>query len=131
MGERVFVVVTAATTLLTIAVSALVISDPGFALPAGSPVTPGVAAYALACSVRSLAVAGSVLVLLARRSVPGLIVLLWVTGLFQAGDMLVHTLNGSPAAAAAGVLALVAFGSAGWLTRSRANPVPPPTNDHP
>lgn len=131
MGERVFVLVTAATALLTIVVSVLVVTDPGFALPAGSPVTPGVEAFALACSVRSLTVAGAVLVLLARRSVPGLIVLLWVTGLFQAGDVLVHTLNGSPAAAAAGILALVAFGSAGWLTRSRTNHARPPTDGHP
>ncbi|RBQ17174.1 hypothetical protein DP939_27280 [Spongiactinospora rosea] len=124
MGERIFVAVTVATTLLTLAVSGILIADPAFALPAGSAVTPAVETFARACSIRSLAVGGALLVLLARRSTAGLIVLLWVTGLFQAGDALVHALNGVPAAFAATALALVAFGSAGRLTRSRTSQEP-------
>ncbi|MEU6720343.1 DUF4267 domain-containing protein [Nonomuraea sp. NPDC046802] len=124
MGERIFVAVTVAVTLVTLAVSVIVIADPAFALPAGSVVSPAVETFARACSIRSLAVGGALLVLLARRSTAGLIVLLWVTGLFQAGDALVHALNGNLAAFAATVLAVVAFGSARWLTRSR------PTQSH-
>ncbi|MFC5831483.1 hypothetical protein [Nonomuraea insulae] len=122
MGERIFVAVTVAATLMTLAVSVIVIADPAFALPAASPVTPGVETFARACSIRSLAVGGALLILLARRATAGLIVLLWVTGLFQAGDTLVHALNGNPAAFAAAVLAAVAFGSARWLARARPAP---------
>ncbi|MFC7584622.1 DUF4267 domain-containing protein [Nonomuraea antimicrobica] len=84
--------------------------------------TPAVQTFAQACALRSLAVGGALLILLARRSEAGLIVLLWVTGLFQAGDALLHTLNGNPAAVAAPALALTAFGSAVWLTGSRGSP---------
>ncbi|MFI0417878.1 DUF4267 domain-containing protein [Spongiactinospora sp. 9N601] len=119
MGERIFIAVTVVSTLVTLMVSAILIVDPAFALPAGSAVSPAVETFARACSIRSLAVGGALLVLLARRSAAGLIVLLWVTGLFQTGDALVHALNGHPATFSAAVLALVAFGSARWLTRSR------------
>lgn len=119
MDNRIFVVITVATTLMTLAVSVIVIADPAFALPADSPITPGVETYARACSLRSLAVGSMLLVLLIRRSAPELIVLLWVTGLFQTGDAILHALNGNPMAVAAAALALVAFSSAGWLTRSR------------
>ncbi|MFI6290155.1 DUF4267 domain-containing protein [Nonomuraea sp. NPDC050790] len=110
-----FVVVNVVATVVTLAVSVLVIADPGLALPAGAEVTPGVDVYARACAARSLAVGGALLVALARGSRGALSALLWVSGLIQVADAGIHAQNGSPAAASAGVLALVAFWSLWWL----------------
>lgn len=118
MNDRIVVAVNVAATVMTMVVSVIVIADPAFALPAGAEVTAGVETFARACSLRSLAVGGALLVLLARCSGPGLAVLLWVTGLIQLGDAFVHGVNGNPAAVAAGTLALVAFVSVWWFTRA-------------
>lgn len=91
------------------AVSVLVAIDPGIALPTGETVTAGVQTYALATSIRSLAIGAILLWALAVRRRDAAIALLLVTGLIQIGDAAVHLLNGNPAAVAAGVLAIIAF----------------------
>ncbi|MFI6394304.1 DUF4267 domain-containing protein [Nonomuraea sp. NPDC050540] len=117
MRSRVFVTLNALATLVTLAVSVLVIAEPGLALPAGTEITPGVDTFARACAVRSLAVGGALLVSLARGARGALTALLWASGLTQLGDAAIHALNGSPAVVSAGVLAAVAFGSLWWLHR--------------
>ncbi|MEV4891318.1 hypothetical protein AB0K48_18235 [Nonomuraea sp. NPDC055795] len=117
MRSRVFVTLNVLATLVTLAVSVLVIADPGLALPAGAEVTPGVEVFARACAIRSLAVGGALLVSLARGARGALTALLWASGLIQLGDAAIHALNGSLAAVSAGVLATVAFGSLWWLCR--------------
>ncbi|WP_157248172.1 hypothetical protein [Nonomuraea typhae] len=115
MRNPVFLTINVLATLLTMVVSVLVIADPGFALPAGAEVTAAVDTFARATSIRSLAIGAVLLVLLARGARSGTLALLWVTGLLQAGDAVVHLLNGHPPAAAGAALAVAAFGSAWWL----------------
>ncbi|MFI6498203.1 hypothetical protein [Nonomuraea typhae] len=117
MRNPVFLTVNVLATLLTMAVSVLVIADPGFALPAGAEVTAAVETFARATSIRSMAIGTVLLVLLARGGRSGALALLWVTGLLQAGDAVVHLLNGNPSAVAGAALAAVAVGSAWWLSR--------------
>jgi hypothetical protein len=83
--------------------------DPGIALPAGETITTGVQTYALATASRSLAIGAILLWALTTRRRDATTALLLVTGLFQTGDAAVHLTNANPAAAAAGVLAIIAF----------------------
>jgi hypothetical protein len=58
--------VNAAAALVTLAFSAVVLVDPGVALPAGVDVTAGAGFYARACALRSIALAVVLLVVIVR-----------------------------------------------------------------
>jgi hypothetical protein len=108
---RVVLGVNAAAALVTLAFSAVVLVDPGVALPAGVDVTAGAAFYARACALRSIALAVVLLVVIVRVRTM-LVPLLVVAGLTQLADAALHLASGSPApAACALVLAAVPFGS--------------------
>jgi hypothetical protein len=103
--------VNAVAALATLAFSAVVLVEPGVALPAGVDVTAGAAFYARACALRSIALAVVLLVVVvcARTMLVPLFV---VAGLTQLADAVLHLAYGSPAqAACALVLAAVPFGS--------------------
>lgn len=121
------IIVNVVATLLTMAVSALVIADPGFALPASETVTAGVQTYATATAIRSLAIGAVLLWALLTRQREASIALLLATGLLQSGDALLHLHNANPASAAALTLAIIAFASTPRL-RQRST-TPPPNRD--
>jgi hypothetical protein len=113
------IAVNTATTLLAMTVSVLIAADPGIALPAGETITTGVQTYALATAIRSLAIGAILLWALTTRRRDATTALLLVTGLIQTGDAAVHLTNANPAAAAAGVLAIIAFVSSRALRVNR------------
>ncbi|MFC9994322.1 DUF4267 domain-containing protein [Nocardia sp. NPDC127526] len=117
MRNPIFLTLNIFATVLTMAVSILILIDPAFALPADTEVTTGVTTFARACSIRSLAVGAALLLALARHSRATAITLLYATAVIQAGDATVHLLNANPASAAATTLAALALTSAHWLTR--------------
>jgi hypothetical protein len=87
------------------------------ALPAGGSVTSLVRLYAGTYAVRAVPLAVALVALLTRpRPAPGLVPLLVVAGLAQAGDAVVGTAVGLPAMiAGGGVFAVIHLATATWL----------------
>ena len=111
MTRRAVLVANAVAALVTLAFSAAVLADPAVGLPTGVGVNPGAELYGRATALRSLALAGVLLVALAVARTQ-LVPLLVVAGFTQLADAVLHLAYGAPApAVCALVLAAVALGS--------------------
>jgi hypothetical protein len=108
----------AAVGAMAFSVAALV--DPALALPTGSEVTTGVDFYAQLYAARALPLGAAVLFALLSGSKRGLVPLLVVAGLVQAGDCVIGLAQHLPGPVVGGsVLAAIHLGSAWYLTRQQ------------
>jgi hypothetical protein len=98
------------------------------ALPGGGSVTTLVRIYAGTYVVRAVPLAATLVVLLARpRPAPGLVPLLVIAGLAQAGDAVIGAILGKPAMLAGGALyAVIHLATAVWLQIRAAGTSKPP-----
>ncbi|MFF5213067.1 hypothetical protein [Streptosporangium sp. NPDC000396] len=99
--------------------------DPALVAP-GSEVTSTIDLYAQAYGARALPLGAAILFLLATRSKGGLIPMLAVAGVVQAGDCLIGATRGTAGMAlGGGTLAAVHLVSVWWLARhGRRAPAP-------
>ena len=105
---------------VAMAFSAAALVDPAIELPAGSHVTAGVDFYAQMYAARAIPLGAAVLLALASRSKRGLVTLLAVAGLVQAGDCVIGLAQHNPGPViGGGVLAVTHLVSVWYLTRQQ------------